>query len=213
MLCILLDAARTQKHSLTDVFVDYSKAFDSVDRRDIPVVLRHYSVPEKADVMQLYHGSTAAVLTRFGLTETFNTTSGGLQEDTMSSHLFILLVDYILRQSLVNEDGFTLKPANGRRHPAVTMTALAYADDIAITSDTTSGAERTLRRLQFHSEAICLKLNAAKTKVLHVGYESDPEQILTLDRTTIDVCDIYYYLGLPTLSSKVVIRHHLVSHQ
>ena len=203
-LRFLLDAARTQKRSLTVVFVDYGKAFDSVDRLVIPVMLRHYSVPDPVDVMQLYHGSTAAVSTLFRLTETFDTTSGVLQGGTLSSHLFILLVDYILRQSLVDEDGFTLKPANGRRHPAVTLTALAY--------DSASGAERTLRRLQFNSEAIGLKLNAAKTKVLHVAYESDPENFLTLAGTTMDVCDIYNYLGLPTLSSNVVIRRRLVSH-
>ena len=193
---------------MTLTLVDYSKAFDSVDRRAIPVVLRHYGVPDPTvtDVMQLYHGSTAAVSNRFGLTETFDTTSRVLQGDTLSPHLFILLVDYILRQSLVDEDGFTLKPANSRRHPAVTLTALACADDVAITSDSASGAESTIRRLQFHSEAIGRKLNAAKTKVLHVGYESDPEPILTLEGTTIDVCDIYNYFGLPTLSSKVVIR-------
>ena len=107
--------------------------------------------------MQLDHGSTAAVSNRYGLTQTFDANSGVLQGDTLSPHLFILLVDYILRQSLVDEGGFTLKPANDRRHPAVTLTALALADDVAITSDITitsdsaSGAERTLCRLQFHS--------------------------------------------------------------
>ena len=148
-----------------------------MDRRPIPVILGHCGVPDPAvaDMMQLHHGSTAAVLTHFGLTETFDTTSGVLQGDTLSPYLFILLVDYILRQSLVNEDGLTLKPANGRRHPAIISTALAYADDVAITSDSASGAERTLHRLQLHSEAIGLKLNVAKTTVLHVGYESDPE--------------------------------------
>ena len=157
-LRFLLDAARTQKRSLAVVFADYGKAFDSVDRRAIPVVLRHYGVPDPAvaDVMQLYHGSTAAVSSRFGLTETFDTTSGVLRGDTQSPHLFILLVDYILRQSRVDEDGFTLKPANGRKHPAVTLTALAYADDVAITSDAASGSDSTLRRFQFYSEAIGL---------------------------------------------------------
>ena len=116
---------------------------------------------------------------------------------------FIQPVDYILIQSHVDEDGFTLKPANGRRYPAVTLNALAYADDFAITSESASNAENTLRRLQFHSEARGLKVNATKIKILHVGYECDPEPILTLDGTTID---IYNYLGLPTLSSKVVIR-------
>ena len=88
------------------------------------------------------------------------------------------------------------------------MTALAYADDFDITSEYASRAESTFRRLQFHSEAIGLKLNAAKTKILHVGYESDPEPILTLDGTTIDINN---YLGLPTLPSKVVIRLRFAS--
>ena len=165
-LRFLLDTAKTQKRYLTVVFVDNCKAFHSVDRRAIPVVLRHYGVPDTAvaDAMQLYHGSTAAVSTRVGLTETFDSTSGVLQGDTLSPHLFIQLVDCILRHSLVDEDGFTLKPDNVRRHPAVTLTALAYANDVVITSDSASGAESTLRRLQFYSEAIGLELNAANNK-------------------------------------------------
>ena len=144
MLCFLLDAARIQKRSLTVVSVDYSKAFNSVDRRAIPVVLRHYGVPDPdvADVMQLHHGSTAAVLTRLNK-ETFDTTSGLLQGDTLSPHLLIQLVGYIHGQSLVDEDRFILKQANGPTHPAVTLTALAYTDDVAITGDFASCAGRT----------------------------------------------------------------------
>ena len=47
--------------------------------------------------------------------------------------------------------------------------------------------------------------------MLHVGYESNPEPILTLDGTMIDVYDIYNYLGLPTLSSNVVIRQRFAA--
>ena len=200
-----LDAERTQKRSLTVVYVDYCKAFDSM----ILVVLMHYGVPHSvvADVKQLYHGSSAAVSTRFVFTETFDTTSGVLQGDTLSPHIFILLVDYIIRQSLVDEDGFTLKPAIGRRYPAVTLTA----DDVAITRDSASGAEKALIRLQFYSEAVGLKLNAAKTNVLHVGYKCVRQPISTLDGTMINVCDIYDYLGLPTRSSKVVMRRRFTA--
>ena len=79
-----------------------------MDRRAIPVVLKHYGVPDPvvADVMQMYHGLTAAVSTRFGRTETFHTISGANEGDILSPHIFFLLVDYILRQSLVDEDGF-----------------------------------------------------------------------------------------------------------
>ena len=99
-----------------------------------------------------------------------------------------------------------LKPASGRRHPAITLAALAYADNVAITRDSSSGDERTLRRLQCYSEVVGLKLNAAKTKGLLVGFQSDPKTIFTLDGTMIDLCDIFHYLGLPTLSSKVAMR-------
>ena len=66
-LRFLLDAARTQKRSLTSVFVDHSKVYDSVDIRVILVVHRYYCVPNPVvvDDMQLYHDSSAAVLTRF----------------------------------------------------------------------------------------------------------------------------------------------------
>ena len=142
--------------------------------------------------MQFYHDSSAAVPTSFELTETFDTTSGALQGDTLSNQLFILLVDYILRQSLVDEDELTLKPANGRRHPAVILTALAYADDVAITNDSASGDDRTIRRHQFHPEAVGLKLNASKT-IVHHDRKSDPVHISTFDGAAMD-----NYLGLPT---------------
>ena len=166
-LRFLLHAARAQRCSLTIVFVDHGKTFYLVDRRAIPVVLRLYGVPDPVvtDVMQLYHGSTATVSTRFGLTESFDTTSGVLQGDTLSPHLLILLIDYIFRQSLIDEDGFTLNPANVRRYPAVTLTALAYTDDVAITIDSASGVERHYAGSSF----IQRRLNAARTEVLHVG--------------------------------------------
>ena len=59
MFCFLLDTARTQKRSLTVVVVDYGKAFDSVDRRAILVVHRHYGVPD------LFHRGCDAVVSWF----------------------------------------------------------------------------------------------------------------------------------------------------
>ena len=67
MTCFHLEAAITQKRSLTIAFVDYGMAFDSVCRRAIPVVLRRCSIPDMVvvDVVQLYHGSIMAVSTHF----------------------------------------------------------------------------------------------------------------------------------------------------
>ena len=84
-------------------------------------------------------------------------------------------------------------------------------NNVAITNDTAKRVKRTIRRLQFYSEVVVMKLNAAKTNVLHVGYESGPEPLLTLEGTTVDVCDINNKLGLPQLSSKVAIRQRFAA--
>ena len=57
IMTFLLDATRTQKRSLSVDFVNYSNAFNSVDRRAFQVVLRHFGIPDPvdADVMRLYH--------------------------------------------------------------------------------------------------------------------------------------------------------------
>ena len=148
-LRFLLDTDCTRRRSLTVVFVDHCKAFDSVDRRAIPVVLRHYGVPDTAIevVTQWYHVFSKAVSTRFGFTITLDTTNDVLQWDALSPHISILIVDYIFRKkSIVDEYEFSLKPANGRRHPAIAISALEYAFDVAITSDSAGGTERSIHR-------------------------------------------------------------------
>ena len=83
--------------------------------------------------MQLYHDYSAEVFIRFGLAYTFDATSAALQRNAALPHISILLVVFILRQSLVDDDGLRLKPAIGLRHPAVIMSILACADYVAIT--------------------------------------------------------------------------------
>ena len=69
----ILDMCRVSKRMTTIIFVDYSKAFDSIDRRAISIVLSKYGVSELliANVMQFYIGSSAVVATAHGNTEIF----------------------------------------------------------------------------------------------------------------------------------------------
>ena len=52
-------------------FVDFNKAFDSIDRRAIPIALSKYGVSELfiANVMQVYIGTSAVVAMAQGNTE------------------------------------------------------------------------------------------------------------------------------------------------
>ena len=86
----------------TIIFVDFNKAFDSIDRRAISMVMAKYHVSELliANVMQFYIGTSAVVATAHGNTENFSTTSGVPQGNTLSPFLIITLNDYVLRDRL-----------------------------------------------------------------------------------------------------------------
>ena len=144
-LCYILDIwGRVSKCMTTIIFFDFNMAFDFIDQRAIPIVLSKYGVSELliADVMQLYIGTSALVATAHGNTENFSTITGVLQGDILAPFLFITLLDYVLREShLDNIDGFTITPRRTSRYPAVRIGALVYADDIAITCDTIDQAK------------------------------------------------------------------------
>lgn len=167
----VLEEARIHQSCVVCVFVDFKKAFDSVSRSAIPLVLQAYHVPEKlvAAVMALYRNTTAAVITPDGLSDTFSTTSGVLQGDTLAPFLFVLLLDWVLRSAFpTTEDGFLLRQRTSSRHPEQRISVLAYADDLALLSNTAEGAQRLLDRLTFAAAVVGLAVNATKTEVLTV---------------------------------------------
>ena len=130
-------ACRITNMTASLVFVDFRKAFDTFHRSSIPVILSQYNVPTclVSDIIQVYSDASACVSTELGPTEWFKTTSGVLQGDTLSPYLFIVLLDYALKKTLQDDDGIVVRKRNGRRHPAIYVGALAYADDICLLAE------------------------------------------------------------------------------
>ena len=157
----ILDMCRVSKCMITIIFVDFNKAFDSIDRRAISIALSKYGVSELliANVMQFYIGTSAVVATAPENTDFF-LTSGVLQGDTLIPFLFITILDYVLHETLLNNiDGFTITPRRSSCHPAVRIGALVYADNIAITCDTIDQIENVLRRLEMNVSKVGLKID------------------------------------------------------
>ena len=70
----ILDMCCVSRRMTTIIFFVFSKAFDSIDRRAISIVLSKYGVSELliANVVQFYIGTSAVVATAHGNTEFFN---------------------------------------------------------------------------------------------------------------------------------------------
>ena len=84
------------------IFVDFSKAFDLIDRNEMFVILALYGTPQPIiEVNRVFYTNTSStILTPDGETEPIDILAGILQGDTLAPFLFILVLDYVLRKSL-----------------------------------------------------------------------------------------------------------------
>ena len=201
----VIDTCRVTSMTASLVFVDFRKAFDTLHRSSIQVILSQYNVPICliSDITQMYSDTSACVSTELGPTEWFKTTSGVLQGDTLSPYLFIVLLDYALKKTLQDDVGFVVCKRNGRRHPAIHIGALAYADDICLLAESIDDVECSLHRLETSAAEIGLTINDNKTKVMHLG-QTSARHVRFVNGDPVDSCDKFEYLGVPTSNAETV---------
>ena len=136
----ILEGVRAKNLQATLLFVDFTKAFDSIQRGKMEQILQAYGIPKEtvAAIMILYRNTKVKVRSPDGDTEYFDIVAGVLQGDTLAPYLFIICLHYVLRTSIdkIKENGFELTKKRSRRYPATTITDADYADDIAILANT-----------------------------------------------------------------------------
>ena len=180
------------------LFIDFSKAFDSIHRQNMRKILLAYKIPEETvkGTMMLYTNTSSMVRSPDGDTHLFEITSGVLQGDTLAPYLFIICLDYALRRSLdANKDlGFTLQYARNRRYPDIKVTDADYADDLAILSKYLSEATIQLHQLEKAASEVGLNINTSKTKFL-CYHQYHSSTIKSLQNENIIVVEDFNYLG------------------
>ena len=131
----------------TLVFVDFTKAFDSIHKRKMEQILLAYGLPKGtvAAITILCRNTYVKVRPLDRDTKYFDIVAGVLQGDTPASYLFIICLDYILRTSIDNirENGFELTKKRSRRYPAKTITDADYAGSHSDTDKYTQPSRNT----------------------------------------------------------------------
>jgi hypothetical protein len=145
----------------------------------------------------MYLNSNSRVRTADGqtLTYAFLALIGVLQGDTLAPLLFIIVLDYILRQSMKEDNGLTVAPRRSSRFPAVKVTDLDFADDLALISDTIEKAQRLLHDLETAASDIGLHVNDLKTEFMLINIDDPEPAITTLDGKALKQVQDFKYLG------------------
>ncbi len=164
---LVIERCRTQQQGSVITFIDFQKAFDSINRNAIKQVLIMYGVPEKLvnAVMCLYNNTSSKV--RVGNTESssFSTTTGILQGDTLAPFIFIVVLDWVLRMTYKEKEGAFTVDNN------CSIACLCFADDIGQLNDNLKSAIKMLNELAFYGKMVGLKVNRDKTEYITIPFD------------------------------------------
>eukprot|EP00116_Pleurobrachia_bachei_P001801 sb/3462063/ len=197
----ILEGARGQDLPIAMVFIDFVKAFDSINMKSLMKILRSYGIPGKiVDLLSwLYQNTKAKVLTADGETALFEIVAGVLQGDTLAPFLFIIALDFCITTALSKhpEIGFTIQPARGTRSRPIEAQRVSdteFADDLALLADSTEQLGVLLREVEAVCGQIGLHCNLGKTEFLTEGIDN-PGQLLSISGESIKRVDDFKYLG------------------
>ena len=182
-------------------FVDYQKAFDTVDRDKLCTVLERLQTSTKMIniIKGMYNSVKSCVRWGSDLSEYFDCPSGVKQGCLMSPLIFSLLITEVANAVNLNgKHGFQFLP--GLRE----LFLLLFADDIVLFSLTPGGLQNQLDNLSRASDGLGLTVNLEKTKIMVFrkgGYLSRREKWFLKGRN-IEVVNSYKYLGF-TFTTKM----------
>ena len=191
------------KNKLFVCFVDFKKAFDSVDRKALFQKLEKKGIGGNflKIIKDMYSNTLYSCKFGDSYTDPFLATLGVKQGDSLSPTLFNLFVDDI--DSAFTEN-INTKPVNLGKH---IFNHLLYADDLVILSESPTGLQNCLNSLGNYCKRWRLNINVKKTKVMIFSKtvkkaNTDHNSLnFKLNDKELEIVDEYKYLGITVTSN------------
>ena len=138
-------------------------------------------------VQTLYKDFQCSVIVDSETTDWFPVITGVKQGCCMSGFLFLLIIDWVMRQTVEGE-------RTGIRWKFTTMLEdLDFADDIALLSSTMNHLQHKTATLEDDAAKVGLKLNGQKCKTMKVNSRSDDR--LRVGGQEVEEVESFTYLG------------------
>jgi hypothetical protein len=155
----VLERRCEHKKETVMAFLDFSAAFDSVDRSMLWDLLRVAGVPRLyVDLIRSMYEKTKCRIKAYGrLSDAFQVRTGVRQGDVLSPLLFLRAIDYVIQKAAAPNDGVLL----GEGIKAATA---EYADDVALIGESVQQLQAHIDGFQAAAEFVGLSLNERKCK-------------------------------------------------
>ena len=157
----LLTHVINQGKKLYCAFVDFTKAFDYINRDILWHKLIKFGVRGKAlnIIRSMYENVKSRVKYKNRLSENFECYLGVRQGESLSPFLFSMYLNDV-------EDEFYLNGIEGIDIHHIKLFLLLYADDITLFSETAEGLQKALNLLSTYCQRWKLTVNTKKTKIM-----------------------------------------------
>ena len=176
----IIEKAREFQKNIYFCFIDYTKAFDSVDHNKLWKSRKEMRIPDHLSCLlrNLCAGQEAIVRTGHGTTYWFQIGKGVRQGCILSPCLFNLYAEYIMRNAGLEEAQAAIKNA-GRN-----INHLRYADDTTLMAECEEELKSLLMKVKEETGKVGLNLNVQKTKIVASGpissWQIDGETVETV---------------------------------
>ena len=201
ILHAIIEYYKNKKGRVNCAFVDYSKAFDRIDRASLWVKLLKNGVNGKVlqVIHDMYKNAKSCVKSCDKISDFFSCDMGVRQGENLSPVLFaIYLNDFNesmkgIFQGLKKLDDDTQKELE----TFMRLYVLLYADDTSILAETAEDLQVALNGLSEYCKKWCFKVNTTKTKIVVFArgkVRKYPK--FHLGSNEIEVVEQYVYLGI-----------------
>lgn len=186
---------------MAKAYIDFTKAYDSVNRWLLWKALRLYGVHTKiiALLEDLHDGTHAAVRLGGQVGPSFRVVAGVRQGCVIAPTLFNVMIDLVIRRALARmpEDcgiRFRMR-GSGATDTHERIVLLMYADDVVLMS---SSVDQLVCMLKVMDQVACefgMKINASKTKIQVQSTQKAVVPRVYISSGVVDLESLFRYLG------------------